>query len=287
MMGRAGRPQFDDSGVACVFVHEPKKNFYKKFLHEPFPVESSLHEQLPNHINAEIAAQTILSLEDCVEYLTWTYFFRRLIMNPSYYNVSDISEDGIQRHLVQLCRDILGELAQNKCIEVDGDAVSSTLLGSVASNYYIDSKTVCAFNSFLTEDSSKYDLKDVLWTLCEAIEFSELPVRHNEDVLNAALAAKLPWSKDRMDYDSPNLKAYLLLQAHFFCIPLPISDYINDTKTVLDNVPRVLNALMDIAIEDRKLCLVKTLLTLSQLVIQVRANAWIYYTPTVCVSDFA
>ena len=30
MIGRAGRPQFDDTGVACVFVHEPKKNFYKK-----------------------------------------------------------------------------------------------------------------------------------------------------------------------------------------------------------------------------------------------------------------
>ncbi|ORZ33314.1 Sec63 Brl domain-domain-containing protein [Catenaria anguillulae PL171] len=43
MMGRAGRPGYDDKGVACVFVEESKKNFYKKFLHSPFPVESSLH----------------------------------------------------------------------------------------------------------------------------------------------------------------------------------------------------------------------------------------------------
>lgn len=27
-------------------VHEPKKQFYKRFLYEPFPVESSLHEQV-------------------------------------------------------------------------------------------------------------------------------------------------------------------------------------------------------------------------------------------------
>lgn len=33
MIGRAGRPQFDDTGVACLLVHEPKKTFYKKFLH--------------------------------------------------------------------------------------------------------------------------------------------------------------------------------------------------------------------------------------------------------------
>lgn len=47
MMGRAGRPQYDKHGVAVIMVHEPKKNFYKKFLYEPFPVESSLQDQVP------------------------------------------------------------------------------------------------------------------------------------------------------------------------------------------------------------------------------------------------
>ena len=45
MMGRAGRPQYDRHGVAVIMVHEPKKSFYKKFLYEPFPVESSLPAQ--------------------------------------------------------------------------------------------------------------------------------------------------------------------------------------------------------------------------------------------------
>ena len=40
MMGRAGRPQFDDNGKAMILVHDIKKHFYKKFLYEPFPVES-------------------------------------------------------------------------------------------------------------------------------------------------------------------------------------------------------------------------------------------------------
>ena len=40
MMGRAGRPQYDDRGVAVILVHDVKKHFYKKFLYEPFPVES-------------------------------------------------------------------------------------------------------------------------------------------------------------------------------------------------------------------------------------------------------
>ena len=37
-------------------VHEPKKSFYKKFLYEPFPVESSLPDQLADHFNAEVVA---------------------------------------------------------------------------------------------------------------------------------------------------------------------------------------------------------------------------------------
>ena len=40
-------------------VAEPRKNFYKKFLHEPFPVESSLHKQMHDHINAEISNGTL------------------------------------------------------------------------------------------------------------------------------------------------------------------------------------------------------------------------------------
>ena len=65
MTGRAGRPQFDDHGVAVIFVQDTKKHFYKKFMHEPFPVESSLSDQLPNHINAEIVAGTITSKQVC------------------------------------------------------------------------------------------------------------------------------------------------------------------------------------------------------------------------------
>lgn len=75
MIGRAGRPQFDTSARACLFVHEPKKNFYRKFLYEPFPVESSLVEAFPAHLNAEIVGGVISSFEDAVEYLSWTVGF--------------------------------------------------------------------------------------------------------------------------------------------------------------------------------------------------------------------
>ena len=59
-------------------MEQSKKSFYKKFIREPFPVESSLKDALHDHINAEICSGTISSKQDAVDYLTWTYFFRRL-----------------------------------------------------------------------------------------------------------------------------------------------------------------------------------------------------------------
>lgn len=96
MIGRAGRPQFDDHAVACILVHEPKKNFFKKFLYEPFPVESKLPGALHNHLSAECAGGAIKCRRDAVDYLTWTFYFVRLLANPTYYGLEDASTDGIQ-----------------------------------------------------------------------------------------------------------------------------------------------------------------------------------------------
>lgn len=93
MMGRAGRPQYDRTAKAVIMVHEPKKGFYKKFLYEPFPVESALHEQLVDHLNAEIVNGTIRRAQEAVDYLTWTYLFQRLPQNPAYYGVPGGEED--------------------------------------------------------------------------------------------------------------------------------------------------------------------------------------------------
>ena len=43
-------------------------------------------------------------------------------------------------------------------------------------------------------------------------EYAELPVRHNEDVLNGELSKKLPWAVGTEELDSPHAKAHLLLQ---------------------------------------------------------------------------
>lgn len=64
-----------------------KKDFFKKFLYEPLPVESHLDHCLHDHFNAEIVTKTIENKQDAIDYLTWTLLYRRMTQNPNYYNL--------------------------------------------------------------------------------------------------------------------------------------------------------------------------------------------------------
>lgn len=87
MLGRANRPLIDDSGKAVILCLASKKDFYKKFLYEPLPIESHLDHCLHDHFNAEVVTKTISNKQDAVDYLTWTFLYRRMTQNPNYYNL--------------------------------------------------------------------------------------------------------------------------------------------------------------------------------------------------------
>ncbi|KAJ2715375.1 putative steryl acetyl hydrolase mug81 [Coemansia spiralis] len=253
MVGRAGRPQFDDSAVARIFVTDAKKDFYKKFLHSSFPVESSLHKHLGAHINAEIAAGTIASAQDAVEYLSWTYLYRRLRQNPTYYGVADTTDAGVNRHLSRMVMDCFGELERAMCVEmgfVKGNVtVAPTPLGRVASQYYLSATTMKTFADRLDDIRRDSLTCDLLHLLSEAAEWAELPVRHNEDLLNREMEREVPFplARGRVDYLSPHAKACLLLQKHLVRGALQCTDYTTDTRTVLDSSIRILQAMVDVA----------------------------------------
>lgn len=256
MMGRAGRPQYDTKGVAVILVEESKKDFYRKFLYEPFPVESRLPPVLHDHINAEICSGTIASKQDAIEYLTWTYFFRRLTRNPAYYGVSANDPEHISEALSALIDATCTDLEYAHCIRTvatqdaaDGStslSLETTPLGRIASFYYLHYTTIALFCSRLNRDA---DELEVLSLLCDSAEYDQLPVRHCEDATNAALAGEVPHHLEDRPMDDPHTKAHLLCQAHISRVPLPSSDYVTDTKSVLDQAIRILQAIVDVSAE--------------------------------------
>lgn len=78
------------TGCSVILCQSSKKEFFKKFLYEPLPVESHLDHYLPDHFNAEIVNKTIENKQDAVDYLTWTFLYRRMTQNPNYYNLQGL-----------------------------------------------------------------------------------------------------------------------------------------------------------------------------------------------------
>ena len=240
MLGRAGRPQFDSSGVARIFTQEAKKAFYKHFLHTGFPVESSLHNVLDNHLGAEISAQTINTKQDALDYLTWTFFFRRVHKNPSFYGLEISAEEHnttaaqalANTFMIELVDKSLNELAQSKCITIhsNGD-VDPTPLGKITSYYYLSHRTV---RQLVGKAKGRPKFEEVMSWMCCATEYDELPVRHNEDLINAELSKNLPFGGEVLGLPmwDPHVKAFLLIQAFMSRIELPISDYVTDQNSV-------------------------------------------------------
>ncbi|RDL31450.1 p-loop containing nucleoside triphosphate hydrolase [Venustampulla echinocandica] len=273
MLGRAGRPQFDTSGIARIFTQDSKKAFYKHFLHTGFPVESSLHNVLDNHLGAEVSAETITTKQDALDYLTWTFFFRRLHKNPTYYGLEISAEEHntiaaqqfANDYMISMVDKSLEELAESKCLEIhhNGD-VDSTALGKIMSYYYLSHKTIRHLVKHAKRGAA---FADVLFWMSSAIEYDELPVRHNEDLINAELSKNLtiPASAfDGLPMWDPHVKAFLLLQAHMSRIDLPITDYVGDQTSVLDQAIRIIQASIDVLTEMGYLSSCMQMITLLQ-----------------------
>ncbi|KAL0352554.1 UNVERIFIED_CONTAM: DExH-box ATP-dependent RNA helicase DExH12 [Sesamum calycinum] len=77
MMGHASRPLVDNSGKCVILCHAPR---------------------------------VIQNKQDAVDYLTWTFMYRRLTQNPNYYNLQGVSHRHLSDHLSELVENTISDL---------------------------------------------------------------------------------------------------------------------------------------------------------------------------------
>lgn len=146
MIGRANRPNEDADAKCVLMCQSSKKDFFKKFINEPLPIESHLDHRMHDHFNAEVVTKTIENKQDAVDYLTWTFLYRRLTQNPNYYNLQGVTHRHLSDHLSELVENTLSDLEQSKCISVEDDMDTLPLnLGMIAAYYYINYTTIGTF----------------------------------------------------------------------------------------------------------------------------------------------
>ncbi|XP_016503617.1 DExH-box ATP-dependent RNA helicase DExH12-like [Nicotiana tabacum] len=265
MMGHASRPLVDSSGKCIILCHAPRKDYYKKFLYEAFPVESHLQHYLHDNLNAEVVTGVIQNKQDAVNYLTWTFMYRRLTQNPNYYNLLGVGHRHLSDHLSQLVENAISDLEASKCVAVEDDFLLSPMnLGRIASYYYISYTTIERFNSSLT---SKTKLKGMLEILASASEYEQLPIRPGEEELIRRLIHHQRFSFENPIYTDPHIKANALLQAHF-SRQVVGGNLVSDQQEVLVSATRLLQAMVDVISSNGWFSLAILAMEVSQMVTQ-------------------
>ncbi|KAH8433695.1 ATP-dependent RNA helicase BRR2 [Aspergillus melleus] len=265
MFGKASRPGEDKIGRGVLMVPAVKRDYYKKFLNEALPVESHLQAYLHDAFVTEASTRTITSTQDAVDWMTHTYFYRRLFANPSFYGLSDVSHEGLSTFLSELVENTLKELTEAKIIDLDeeDDSVSPLNAAMIGAYYNISFITM---QTFLLSLSARTKLKGILEIVTSATEFESIQMRRHEEHILRRVYDRVPVKMSEAAYDSPHFKAFVLLQAHFSRMQLPI-DLAKDQEVIVSKILNLLSACVDVLSSEGHLNAMNAM-EMSQMVVQ-------------------
>ncbi len=189
MLGRAGRPGYDDRGYAWVVCDGDSVSRYRELLSEGKRIESRLADRssseeggppasdLAVHLNAEIALGTVTDIDDAMDWLETTFYFVRAQRGSEY-----VAGDELRSRVSET----LEWLVENEFVEMDGLAIEPTPLGRLTSKFYLELSTARRFGTLA--DRTELSELDVLTAVATAAEFDSVSARSDEeDAIEAVL----------------------------------------------------------------------------------------------------
>jgi replicative superfamily II helicase len=187
MLGRAGRPGYDDRGYAWVICDSSSSDRYRELLDEGKTIDSQLATEsagdgpaatdLAVHLTAEIALGTVRDIDDAMDWLETTFYYARAQRADAYVTGSELRER---------VSETLSWLVDAGFVEMDGLAVEPTPLGRLASEFYLRLRTARAFADLA--ESEELATADVLAAVATAEEFDSVSARSDEeDAVDAVL----------------------------------------------------------------------------------------------------
>lgn len=277
MLGKATRPLKDTDGKAIILTNTTKRDYYRKFLAEALPIESHLNIYLHDAFIPEISEQVITSRQDCIDWLTFSYFYYRLRANPSYYGLLENTDTGVSEYLSELIEKTLNDLAgtaeddvnlidlEDETGEEEEEPTVSPLNGAIIASYY--NISFITMQTFALSLSASTKLKGILEIVSSAAEFeSSIPLRNHEERTLERLCKQMKVEPSSPEYQTHRVKTFVLLQAHLRRVNLS-PDLQADQNAVLEKIIQLLAACVDVLSGDGRLNAV-TAMELSQMVVQ-------------------
>ncbi|MFB6152314.1 MAG: DEAD/DEAH box helicase [Haloarculaceae archaeon] len=182
MLGRAGRPGYDDKGYAWVVCDRSEADKYRRLLRDGKDIESRLAEDLDAHLNAEIALGTIADIDDVMDWLETTFYYVRARSAPDRY-----ASEGDLRDRVS---ETLRSLVDRGFVEREEMTLSATRKGGLASKFYLGLDTAESFADLAEGDGVDEDA--VLRAVATAGEFDSVSARTDEQDAVAAVLGETP-----------------------------------------------------------------------------------------------
>ena len=269
IFGRAGRPDYDTSGVAMIITTENKIDKYVQMLSQSRPIESRFLNHLKDSLNAEISLGTVNSIPDALRWITYTYFYVRLPKDPLFYGFSQDEvknkptlHENLTKRIMSAAKGIHG----CRMIRFDEKnlnmAITST--GRIASNFYIRSESIEIYVEKL-----QHDMTDDLFyeMFCESHEFQQIKLREdeNEELLALAAEATEYWIElKKEDIATTYGKVMSLMYGYLVHTQLDTFSLVADTAYIIQNGARIIRALYEMSLKKNWAYMSEKLLRLSR-----------------------
>ena len=206
MIGRAGRPGLDSTGVAVVLTDNNSKKRIENILESGFgPAKSSLCARLPEVMNTEISQQVVTSTVGALRWLQTTFLYSCMKQNEMdpVASAQKLSDDA-----VQYLKDIgivKGE---------DQNSISPLAGSHIMNRHSVPFETMKAITAFPFDVSQCQVLRSIskletLHSFVRRNERVELKEFHKTELMKY----KLPGPLSKFTVKDPSEKAFILLQS--------------------------------------------------------------------------
>ncbi|CAI5757867.1 unnamed protein product [Candida verbasci] len=238
MLGRAGRPQFEDEGCAVIMTNEKLKLKYERLIKGTEKIESSLHLNFNEHLIAEMAVGTFMDLNDAIKWIKQTYLYVRFLLNPTYYLISN--------DIVQFCKSKIRELEQEQLIH----DFKCTNYGMSMTMHYIQFETM---KLLIHNNVKNLLITDLLDLIAKSSEFADLKLKHVEKKLYKEINKSVKYPMKQLN------KINCIIQFELGGIEFPnyngsmklYSSFLGDKFYVFKHLPRILMVMLDVFVEKK------------------------------------
>ncbi|CAH8504302.1 unnamed protein product [Schistosoma bovis] len=246
MVGRAGRPQFDNEGVAVIMTTANLKAHYTKLLNECDVINSCLESHLTEHLLCEIILRTVYDFDSTLNWIKNTFFYVRITRCPQFYGLPENCDNiYIDQFVQDLCIKEIEHLQNLKLINYNSEnnQINPTDLSEIIFKNNLQLDTFLKMFQLSGEES----VEDLLYFIASCSEMNDIRLRHCEKSLLNNISRAKGRSSLRFPIHSriknASLKVVCLIQAQLGQVAIKDYSLKQESEKILQSALRILNGL--------------------------------------------